>query len=116
MSKAKRAVEEAIDKGRAVVELPKVESEAAVAAELREHGLSARLLRAAVPIDVAALRADLKLTQEELASCFGFKPEAVKAWEQRKREPSPGTLNYLRIIQRIPDQASEALEDDLSEA
>ena len=69
MLRAKRAVEEMIEQGRAVVLLPKVEHEATLAKELAAAGCIAASV-AAHEVDVRELRERLGLTQEQVAGCI----------------------------------------------
>ena len=108
--RAKRAVEEMVEHGRAVILAPKVESETALAAELAEAGCSVATV-ATQDVDVRALRERLALTQEQFALRYGLDLDAVRNWEHRRRTPDPAARSYLRVIARWPDQASEAQEE-----
>ena len=53
-------------------------------------------------IDVKAIRAKLKMTQEEFAARFGFPINTLRHWEQDARQPEGPTRAYLLVIDRIP--------------
>lgn len=112
MLRAKRAVEEMVEHGRAVVRVPTVESEAALARDLADAGCVAASV-AARPIDVRALRERLSLTQEQFALRYGLDLDAVRNWEHKRRKPDLAAQSYLRVIARLPDQASEAQEENI---
>jgi putative transcriptional regulator len=110
MLRAKRAVEEMIANGRVVLLLPNLESEAALAGELAEAGCVAALM-ASHAVDVRALRERLGLTQEQFALRYGLDLDAIRNWEHGRRTPDVAAQSYLRVIERMPQQASEAQED-----
>jgi putative transcriptional regulator len=107
--RAKRAVEEATQNGRAVIEVPTVESRQQLAAELANAGIVARSTDRNP--DIRQLRETLKLTQEQFAMRFGMDVDTLQNWERKRRKPDKAVLAYLRVIERYPDAASEAQED-----
>jgi DNA-binding transcriptional regulator YiaG len=107
--RAKRAVEEMISSGRAVIEVPKVESRALLTAELAESGIIARSTDRNP--DIRRLRESMKLTQEQFAVRFGFDLDTLQNWERKRRKPDKAVWAYLRVIERLPEAASEAQED-----
>src|SRR6266498_3674205 len=54
--------------------------------------------------DVRAIRAKIKVTQEEFASRFGLSLRTVQDWEQGRFEPDQASRTLLRLIERIPRQ------------
>jgi len=110
MLRAKRAIEEMVAKGRTVIELPKVESKASLAAELAELGVLARSV-AGHNVDIRGLRERLKMTQEQFALRFAIDLDALQNWERKRRNPDKAVQAYLRVIERLPEAASEAQED-----
>jgi len=108
--RAKRAVEEMIERGRVVLLLPKLESESALAKELADAGCVAASV-ATQEVDVRALRERLGLTQEQFALRYGLDLDAVRNWEHRRRTPDLAAQSYLRVIERMPEKASEAQEE-----
>jgi DNA-binding transcriptional regulator YiaG len=110
MLRAKRAVEEMLAKGRVVVRLPTVESQVILARELADAGCKAATL-AAKPVDVQRLRRRLGYSQEQFALQYGLDVDAVRNWESHRRTPDPAAQNFLRVIERMPEQASAALEE-----
>ena len=113
MAKAKRIVEETIETGRAIVELPMVEDAGVLAAELRDSGFHVRKMGSS-SVDVKAIREQLHLTQEQFALRYGFDLGTLRNWEIGKRKPPTAVASYLRVIERLPDHASEALEDHVA--
>lgn len=110
--KAKRAIEEMLASGRAVVQLPTVESPAALASDLADSGVRASLL-ATDEIDVRAVREQLGLSQEQFALRYGLDLDSVQNWESRRRKPDKAVRSYLRVIERLPERTSEALEETM---
>lgn len=60
-------------------------------------------------IDVAKIRAGLRMTQAEFASAFGFPAGTVRDWEQGRRQPDTAARAYLMVIDKNPDAVREAL-------
>lgn len=112
MLRAKRAIEGMLKTGDAVVHAPKVERLSKLASELNEAGITAKRVTKK-PIKVQTVREDLQMTQEEFALRYGFALRSVQNWERGHRKPPPLVSNYLRVIQRRPREAGEALEEDL---
>jgi putative transcriptional regulator len=61
-------------------------------------------------IDVKAMRARLKLSQEEFAHEFGLTMNQVRDWEQGRSRPLGGVRTYLLLIGRDPDSVRQLLE------
>jgi putative transcriptional regulator len=61
------------------------------------------------PVDIAALRARMSLTQTEFAERFGFSVATVRDWEQKRRKPERPAQRYLRVIEREPEAVLRAL-------
>ena len=62
------------------------------------------------PLDVAALRGRLKLTQEQFAARFGFSVATLRHWERGDRKPHGAALVLLNVIARQPKAVMRALE------
>ncbi len=107
--RAKRAVEEMLRNGRAVIEVPKVESRKLLASDLADAGVVARSTDRNP--DIRRLREAMKLTQEQFALRFGLDLDLLQNWERKRRKPEKAVLSYLRVIERLPEAASEAQED-----
>jgi putative transcriptional regulator len=110
MLRAKRSIEEMLESGRAVVFLPRVESQSVLAEDLVDAGCRASLV-ATHEVDVRTLRETLGLTQEQFAWRYGLDLDAVRNWEHKRRTPDLAAQSYLRVIARLPDEASEAQEE-----
>jgi len=61
------------------------------------------------PIDIKALRARLRMSQESFAATFGLNLAALRDWEQQRRVPRGPARTLLRIIEREPEAARRAL-------
>jgi putative transcriptional regulator len=61
--------------------------------------------------DVQALRAHLKLTQEEFAARFGISLGTLRHWERGDRAPHGTALVLLQVIKREPRAVLRALAD-----
>jgi putative transcriptional regulator len=60
-------------------------------------------------VDVKAIRAKLRMTQETFAARFGFSINTLRHWEQGTREPEGPTRAYLLVIARAPEAVQRAL-------
>lgn len=110
--KAKRVLEEMLATGRTVVELPTVEDERVLAQDLEQAGCVAAAVTHDM-VDVRALRERLGLSQEQFAWRYGLDVAAIRNWEAGRRRPDPAAQGYLRVIERLPEQVSMALERPL---
>jgi DNA-binding transcriptional regulator YiaG len=108
--KAKRVIEEMMQKGLAVLELPTVENRRTALAELTEAGVEARA-RAEGVINVKNLRKRLGLTQEQFSLRYGIDIDTLQNWERRRRIPDEPAQRLLRVIDMLPEEASVAQED-----
>lgn len=64
-------------------------------------------------IDVKAVRERLGLTQEQFALRYGLDLNSLQNWETKRRRPDAAARSYLRVIERLPERTSEALEIDV---
>lgn len=62
-----------------------------------------------VPVDVAAVRARLGLTQDQFAARFGFSVATLRHWERGDRRPQGPALVLLNLIDREPHAVMRAL-------
>lgn len=60
-------------------------------------------------VDVRAIRRRLDLTREEFAARFGFAKDAVKDWEQGRRQPERSARILLKVIEHDPGAVERAL-------
>ena len=60
-------------------------------------------------IDVRAIRARTRLSQEDFATAFGFTINQIRDWEQGRARPLGGVRAYLLIIERDPRRVLELL-------
>lgn len=83
------------------------------ARSIRTDGLTGQRVHAVtIPdsIDVAAIRAELGLTQAEFASRFGFGVRAIHQWEQGKRRPEGPARVLLALIAADPQAVRRLLK------
>lgn len=113
LQRAKRAIETMVEHGEAFIHVPTIESDKALARELKAAGVKASKL-ASAPVDVKAVRAGLGLTQEQFALRFGLDIDAVQNWEQGRCQPDKATASYLRVIAQRPRETGEALEEEVA--
>lgn len=81
------------------------------AAHARGEATEAKVHRVRVPpkVDVAAVRAQLGLSQAEFAARFGFSKRAIENWEQGDRVPTGSARTLLFLIARAPQTIDELL-------
>ena len=60
-------------------------------------------------IDVKAIRLRLGLSQAKFANQFGFSVDAVRNWEQGRRQPDVAARAFLLVIDREPEAVRRAL-------
>ena len=115
LPQAKRAVEEAIETGRAVIKVPKVEDIITLTAELRDSGMLVSRMDS-TKVDVKMVREQLRMTQKQFALKYGFDLGTLRNWEFGKRKPPIAVNSCLKVISRMPDHVSDALEADTTAA
>lgn len=64
---------------------------------------------AQAPVDVAALRKRLGMSQGAFARTFGLSVGAVRDWEQGRCAPDRPAQTLLRVIDRNPKAVEQAL-------
>lgn len=106
--RAKRAMEELLDTGCSVVELPRLEDEAVLAAELAAAGIAGAVVNVSERVDVRGLRQRLGLTREQFSARYGLELETVRNWEAGRREPDSTARSYLRAIANDPERVEQA--------
>jgi len=60
-------------------------------------------------VDVKAIREKMGLSQASFANQFGLSINALRNWEQGKRQPDPTARAYLKIIEKAPDLVTQVL-------
>jgi len=61
------------------------------------------------PIDVAAIRERLGLSQQKFAARFGLSPALVRDWEQKRRNPDQAARTLRTVIASNPEAVEKAL-------
>lgn len=61
------------------------------------------------PMDIAALRARVGMTQEQFAARFGFSVATLRHWERGDRNPAGAARVLLNVIERDPQSVMRAL-------
>lgn len=68
-------------------------------------------LRVPPEIDVRAIRAKTKLSQDDFAAVFGFTVHQIRQWEQCRNRPTGAVRVYLLLINGSPMKMLELLRD-----
>lgn len=110
---AKAAAERLFDEGRAVVEIPKVESLEVLRNELAACNVEARVVPPPHRVDARGLRHRMGLSQEQFALEFGLELSTLRNWEQGRSEPDTAANAYLLMIDRDPDAVRRALAEEV---
>lgn len=66
-------------------------------------------------VDVKAIRKRLGVSQTKFATEFGFALDAVRNWEQGRRQPDVAARAFLMVIDREPDAVRRALSVPVGE-
>ena len=103
MLRAKRTIEAMLEKGRAFIEVPTVESVDALIAELKASGVTAQA-RHPAPIDVKHVRARSGETQEQFALRYQIDLATLRNWEQGRFQPDQAARNFLAMIAGHPQE------------
>ena len=84
----------------------------AEAVDFAKGTADSKAFRVHVPekVNVKAIRTGLGLTQEGFAGRYGFSVNAVRHWEQGKRQPESGTRAYLLVIENNPEAVEVAMQ------
>jgi putative transcriptional regulator len=61
------------------------------------------------PIDVKAIRKQVKMSQAEFSRAYGISKRALQEWEQGGRQPDSAARAYLTVIAREPAVVRRAL-------
>jgi putative transcriptional regulator len=59
---------------------------------------------------VKSLRRALRLSCEEFSARYRIPVETLRAWEERRAEPTSAERAYLKVIAHAPDMVRQALE------
>jgi putative transcriptional regulator len=65
---------------------------------------------APIPVEVAAIRKRLGLSQQAFANRFGLNVGILRDWEQKRRNPDQAARTLLRVIEREPETVARAIE------
>lgn len=109
MLKAKRAVEKALQEGDAVIDLPMVEDQKALADDLETAGMAVtfrsvldRDLKEHFAARLKELRIRLRMSQEEFARDYNLHKKTLQGWELGKKIPDHGSRLLISMIERDP--------------
>jgi putative transcriptional regulator len=61
------------------------------------------------PIDIKAIRRQVKMSQTEFSRAFCISKRALQEWEQGGRQPDSAARAYLTVIAREPTLVRRAL-------
>ena len=61
------------------------------------------------PLDIKAVRAKTRLSQDRFARTYGIEVTALRDWEQGRRTPDRAAQTLITIIDRAPDVVAKLL-------
>jgi putative transcriptional regulator len=61
------------------------------------------------PLDIKAVRAKTKLSQDRFARTYGLEVTALRDWEQGRRTPDRAAQTLISLIDRAPDTVAKLL-------
>jgi putative transcriptional regulator len=64
------------------------------------------------PVDIKAIRRQVKMTQTEFSQAYCISKRALQEWEQGGRQPDSAARAYLKVIAKEPALVREALLRD----
>ncbi len=64
------------------------------------------------PINVKAIRKQMKMSQTEFSRAYGINKRALQEWEQGGRQPDSAARAYLTVIAREPTVVRRALASE----
>lgn len=64
------------------------------------------------PIDVKAIRRQVKMSQTEFSRAYGIGKRALQEWEQGGRQPDSAARAYLTVIAKQPAIVRRALDEE----
>ena len=64
-------------------------------------------------VDVRSIRQRVGLSQAKFANQFGFSIDAVRNWEQGRRQPDVSARAFLMVIDHEPDVVRRALSEPI---
>lgn len=116
--KAKRVMEQVIDCGRALVEVPLIENTDTFSLEMEAAGVSVRFrsiedreLRDHFANRLKDLRSRLGVSQDEFAMRFSIDVKTLRGWEGGK-VADRGNRRLISIIEKNPELADRLVNDD----
>ena len=66
------------------------------------------------PVDVKAIRKQVKMSQAQFSRTYGISKRALQEWEQGGRQPDSAARAYLTVIAKEPAVVRRALRDRLA--
>lgn len=63
------------------------------------------------PIDVNAIRKQVKMSQAQFSRAYGIRKRALQEWEQGGRQPDSAARTYLTVIAKEPAVVRRVLEN-----
>ena len=64
------------------------------------------------PIDVKAIRKQVKMSQAQFSRIYGISKRALQEWEQGGRQPDSAARAYLTVISKEPILVRRALANE----
>ena len=68
------------------------------------------------PIDVKAIRKQVKMSQAEFSRAYRISKRALQEWEQGGRQPDSAARAYLTVIAKKPAMVRQALLNEIRES
>ena len=62
------------------------------------------------PVDVKAIRKQVKMSQAQFSEAYGISKRALQEWEQGGRQPDSAARAYLTVIAKEPIVVRRALD------
>jgi DNA-binding transcriptional regulator YiaG len=116
--KARRAIDQLVETGRALLEVPMIESTEVFALEMRTAGIAVRFrsvedrqLKEDFSVRLKDLRSRLGISQDEFAMRFSIDVKTLRGWEGGK-SADRGNRRLISMIEKNPELADRLVNDD----
>jgi DNA-binding transcriptional regulator YiaG len=113
LKQAYTAINQLAGSGRAVCAVGRSDDLRLLAGDLAALNveLRRRLSACADAADIAAMRADRRLSQREYAEILGVDVRTLQNWEQGRNRPDPAAVSLMRLFARAPDMVETILTE-----
>jgi len=116
LKQAHAAIDQLAAAGRTVCAVARSEDLRKLAGDLASLNveLRRRLSASADAADIAAMRADRRLSQREYAEMLGVDVRTLQNWEQGRNRPDPAAVSLMRLFARAPDMVEAILTEPVA--